>query len=88
MTPFARCGLENRRALTARPNGTWAEASHHTFQVADFVLSWRGYPDEVLRGYPEVRPLSELEREMIVRSTGRGCCPVSGSGWPAAGHST
>ncbi|BEL04660.1 phosphotransferase [Actinoplanes sichuanensis] len=41
------------------------EASHHTFQVADFVLSWRGYQDEVLRGYQEVRPLSELEREMI-----------------------
>jgi Ser/Thr protein kinase RdoA (MazF antagonist) len=42
------------------------EASHHTFQVADFVLSWRGYQDEVIRGYQEVRPLSELEREMIV----------------------
>jgi Ser/Thr protein kinase RdoA (MazF antagonist) len=42
------------------------EGSHHTFQVADFVLSWRGYQDEVLRGYQEVRPLSELEREMIV----------------------
>ncbi|MEU4155293.1 phosphotransferase [Actinoplanes sp. NPDC026670] len=41
------------------------EAAHHTFQVADFVLSWRGYQDEVLRGYQEVRPLSELELEMI-----------------------
>jgi Ser/Thr protein kinase RdoA (MazF antagonist) len=41
------------------------EATHHTFQVADFALSWRGYHDEVLRGYDEVRPLSELEWRLV-----------------------
>jgi Ser/Thr protein kinase RdoA (MazF antagonist) len=41
------------------------EASHYTFQVSDFALSWRGYQDEVLRGYDSVRPLSDLEWRLI-----------------------
>jgi aminoglycoside phosphotransferase (APT) family kinase protein len=41
------------------------ECSHHTFQVADFALSWRGYHDDVLRGYDEVRPLSTLEWALV-----------------------
>jgi aminoglycoside phosphotransferase (APT) family kinase protein len=41
------------------------EATHYTFQVADFALSWRGYQDTVLRGYDEVRPLSDLEWQLI-----------------------
>jgi Ser/Thr protein kinase RdoA (MazF antagonist) len=41
------------------------EASHHSFLVADFALAWRGYQHEVIRGYAEVRPLSELERRLI-----------------------
>jgi Ser/Thr protein kinase RdoA (MazF antagonist) len=41
------------------------EATHHTFQVADFALSWRGYHDDVIRGYDEVRPLSDLEWHLI-----------------------
>ncbi|GAB7045264.1 phosphotransferase enzyme family protein [Catenuloplanes indicus] len=41
------------------------EGTHHTVQVADFALSWRGYQDEVLRGYDEVRPLSEVEWQLI-----------------------
>ena len=41
------------------------EATHHSFQVADFALSWRGYHDDVLRGYDEVRPLSELEWQLV-----------------------
>ncbi|MGN9910094.1 phosphotransferase enzyme family protein [Phytohabitans sp. LJ34] len=41
------------------------EATHHTFQVADFALSWRGYQDDVLRGYDEVRPLSDLEWHLV-----------------------
>jgi aminoglycoside phosphotransferase (APT) family kinase protein len=41
------------------------EATHHTFQVADFALSWRGYHDNVLRGYDEVRTLSELEWRLV-----------------------
>jgi Ser/Thr protein kinase RdoA (MazF antagonist) len=41
------------------------EASHYAFQVADFVLSWRGYQDDVLRGYDEVRPLSDLEWHLV-----------------------
>jgi Ser/Thr protein kinase RdoA (MazF antagonist) len=41
------------------------EATHHSFQVADFALSWRGYQDDVLRGYDEVRPLSDLEWRLV-----------------------
>jgi Ser/Thr protein kinase RdoA (MazF antagonist) len=41
------------------------EATHHTFQVADFALSWRGYQDDVLRGYDEVRPLSDVEWHLV-----------------------
>jgi Ser/Thr protein kinase RdoA (MazF antagonist) len=41
------------------------EATHHTFQVADFALSWRGYQDDVLRGYDEVRALSDLEWHLV-----------------------
>src|SRR5262249_55309737 len=41
------------------------EASHHSFQVADFALSWRGYHDEVLRGYDEVRLLSDTEWRLV-----------------------
>ncbi|MFD0579522.1 phosphotransferase enzyme family protein [Dactylosporangium darangshiense] len=41
------------------------EATHYTFQVADFALSWRGYHDNVLRGYDEVRPLSDLEWQLV-----------------------
>lgn len=41
------------------------EGTHHTVQVADFALSWRGYQDSVLQGYDEVRPLSDLEWHLI-----------------------
>jgi aminoglycoside phosphotransferase (APT) family kinase protein len=41
------------------------EASHYTFQVADFALSWRGNHDNVLRGYHEVRALSEVEWQLV-----------------------
>ncbi|MFI5835835.1 phosphotransferase [Micromonospora sp. NPDC051300] len=41
------------------------EATHHTFQVADFALPWRGHQDDVLRGYDEVRALSELEWHLV-----------------------
>jgi aminoglycoside phosphotransferase (APT) family kinase protein len=41
------------------------EATHYTFQVADFALSWRGYQDNVLRGYDEVRALSDLEWHLV-----------------------
>jgi aminoglycoside phosphotransferase (APT) family kinase protein len=41
------------------------EATHHTFQVADFALSWRGYQDDVLRGYDEVRALSDVEWRLV-----------------------
>jgi aminoglycoside phosphotransferase (APT) family kinase protein len=41
------------------------EATHYTFQVADFALSWRGYHDNVLRGYDEVRSLSDLEWQLM-----------------------
>ncbi len=41
------------------------EASHHSYQVADFALSWRGHHDDVLRGYDEVRPLSDGEWQLV-----------------------
>ncbi|WP_158610101.1 phosphotransferase enzyme family protein [Micromonospora globbae] len=41
------------------------EATHHTYQVADFALSWRGYQDDVLRGYDEVRRLSDVEWRLV-----------------------
>jgi hypothetical protein len=34
--------------------------------VADFALSWRGDQDEVLAGYAEVQPLSELDWQLLV----------------------
>jgi Ser/Thr protein kinase RdoA (MazF antagonist) len=42
------------------------EATHHTVQVADFALAWRGYQDNVLRGYDEVRALSDLEWQLVL----------------------
>jgi hypothetical protein len=33
--------------------------------VADFALSWRGYQDDVLLGYDEVRALSDLEWHLV-----------------------
>ncbi|MEJ3748812.1 phosphotransferase [Actinomycetes bacterium KLBMP 9797] len=41
------------------------EATHYTFQVADFALSWRGYHDDVLRGYDEARSLSDVEWSLV-----------------------
>jgi aminoglycoside phosphotransferase (APT) family kinase protein len=42
------------------------EASHRNYRVADFVLSWRGDQDEVLAGYTQVHPLSELDSQLLV----------------------
>lgn len=42
------------------------EISHRTYLVADFALSWRGCQDGVISGYEQVRPLSDLERGLIV----------------------
>jgi len=42
------------------------EASHRNYRVADFALSWRGDQDEVLAGYTEVHPLSELDWQLLV----------------------
>ncbi len=42
------------------------EITHHSILVADFALSWRGYQHAVISGYEEVRPLSELERSLIL----------------------
>jgi hypothetical protein len=36
------------------------------YRVADFALSWRGDQDEVLAGYTDVHPLSELDWQMLV----------------------
>ncbi len=42
------------------------EATHLNYQVADFANSWRGYQDEVIDGYNEVRELSDLDWELLV----------------------
>lgn len=41
------------------------ESTHLDLRVADFALSWRGEHDEVIRGYDEVSPLTDLERALI-----------------------
>lgn len=33
--------------------------------MADFALSWRGYQDNVVRGYNEVRALTDLEWQLM-----------------------
>lgn len=38
---------------------------HLDLTVADFACSWRGKYDEVVHGYNEVRPLSDLDRELL-----------------------
>ena len=42
------------------------ELAHEDHRVGDFVLSWRGKYDEVIRGYDEVSPLEPEEWAMIV----------------------
>jgi Ser/Thr protein kinase RdoA (MazF antagonist) len=42
------------------------EVTHRNYRVADFALAWRGDQDEVLAGYTEVHPLSELDWELLV----------------------
>lgn len=42
------------------------EASHLNYRVADFALAWRGDQDEVLAGYVEVHPLTELDWDLLV----------------------
>jgi Ser/Thr protein kinase RdoA (MazF antagonist) len=42
------------------------EATHLNHRVADFALSWRGEQDELIQGYQEVFPLSELDWQLLV----------------------
>jgi Ser/Thr protein kinase RdoA (MazF antagonist) len=42
------------------------EFSHLDYRVADFALAWRGDQDEVLAGYEEVQPLTEMEWQLLV----------------------
>jgi Ser/Thr protein kinase RdoA (MazF antagonist) len=42
------------------------ESTHLNFRVADFALSWRGEYDDVVHGYNEVHPLSDLDRALLV----------------------
>lgn len=44
------------------------ELTHLGYRAADFGMSWRGCYDEVVHGYEEVHPLSELDRQLIVPS--------------------
>ncbi|GAA5195988.1 hypothetical protein GCM10023322_63900 [Rugosimonospora acidiphila] len=56
------------------------EATHHTFQVADFALSWRGYHDDVLRGYDEEWQVSHLRKHssLLAERSGVPALPVDG----------
>ena len=38
------------------------EATHLNYRVADFALAWRGQQSDVIRGYEEVSPLSDLDQ--------------------------
>jgi Ser/Thr protein kinase RdoA (MazF antagonist) len=42
------------------------EAAHLNYQVSDFALAWRGDRDDVIRGYCEVRALTDLEWDMLL----------------------
>lgn len=42
------------------------DGTHLNFRISDFALAWRGDEDEVIEGYDEVSPLSELEWEMLL----------------------
>jgi Ser/Thr protein kinase RdoA (MazF antagonist) len=42
------------------------EATHLNYRVSDFALSWRGYQDEVIEGYEQVRALSALDWQLFV----------------------
>jgi thiamine kinase-like enzyme len=42
------------------------EGTHLNYRVADFANSWRGYQDEVIEGYEEVHPLTDLDWQLLV----------------------
>jgi hypothetical protein len=42
------------------------ESTHLNYRVADFALSWRGHLPGVLKGYTDVSPLSQLDRELLL----------------------
>lgn len=42
------------------------ESTHRNYRVADFALSWRGKHDAIIAGYEEVRPLTELDWELLI----------------------
>jgi len=41
------------------------ETTHLNHRVADFALSWRGKHDDVIHGYEQVRPLSDVDWELL-----------------------
>jgi Ser/Thr protein kinase RdoA (MazF antagonist) len=42
------------------------EAAHVNYRVADFALAWRGQQADVIRGYEEVHPLSDLDWQLLI----------------------
>ncbi len=42
------------------------EGTHLNYRVSDFALAWRGYQDDVIVGYEEVRPLTRTDRQLLV----------------------
>lgn len=41
------------------------DAAHRDLRIADFALSWRGKYDDVVLGFDEVSPLSDLEWQLL-----------------------
>jgi Ser/Thr protein kinase RdoA (MazF antagonist) len=42
------------------------EATHLNYRVSDFALSWRGYQDEIIEGYEQVRALNALDWQLLI----------------------
>lgn len=42
------------------------EATHINYRVADFAMAWRGRQADVIRGYEEIRPLSDFDWQVLV----------------------
>lgn len=42
------------------------EATHINYRVADFALAWRGRQADVIRGYEEIHPLSDLDWQLLI----------------------
>jgi aminoglycoside phosphotransferase (APT) family kinase protein len=42
------------------------EVTHLNYRASDFALSWRGYQDDVVEGYEQVRALNALDWQLLI----------------------